>query len=116
MAGLFACGIERWFLWGILTGILDMLPFVGSGIVLLPVAVFSFVQGKVWSGVGCLAVYGICAFLRQILEPKLIGDKINMYPILILLSVFFAPTFPIKFSQPHKVAPSLQQRVKRVVG
>lgn len=93
MAGLFACGIERWFLWGILTGILDMLPFVGSGIVLLPVAVFSFIQGKIWSGVGCLAVYGICAFLRQILEPKLIGDKINMYPILILLSVFFGLHF-----------------------
>lgn len=93
MAGLFACGTERWFLWGILTGFLDMLPFVGSGIVLIPVAIFTFIQGKVWSGIGCLAVYGICAFLRQILEPKLIGDKINMYPILILLSVFFGLRF-----------------------
>ncbi len=93
MAGLFACGTERWYFWGILTGFLDMLPFVGSGIVLLPIAVFDFIQGKVWQGLGCLLIYGICAFLRQILEPKLIGDKINIYPIFILLSVFFGLHF-----------------------
>ena len=93
MAGLFACGVERWYLWGFLTGFLDMLPFVGSGIVLLPIAIFQFLQGKVWQGVGCFAVYGICVFLRQILEPKLIGDKMNVYPILVLLSVFFGLHF-----------------------
>ncbi len=93
MAGLLACGTQRWYLWGFLTGFLDMLPFVGSGIVLIPIAIFAFMEGRIWSGIGCLAVYGICAFLRQILEPKLIGDKINMYPILILLSVFFGLHF-----------------------
>lgn len=93
MAGLFACGVERWYLWGGLTGLLDMLPFVGSGIVLLPIAIFQFLQGKVWQGAGSLLVYGICVFLRQILEPKLIGDKMNVYPILVLLSVFFGLHF-----------------------
>lgn len=93
MAGLFACGVERWYLWGFITGFLDMLPFVGSGIILLPIAVFSFIQGKIWAGLGCIIVYGICAFLRQILEPKLIGDKMNIYPIFVLLSVFFGIHF-----------------------
>lgn len=93
VAGFFACGIERWFLLGILTGVLDMLPFVGSGIVILPIALFAFIRGNVWQGLGCLFVYGICAFLRQILEPKLIGDKINIYPIFVLLSVFFGLHF-----------------------
>lgn len=93
VAGFFACGVKNWFLLGILTGILDMLPFIGSGIVVLPVAVFAFIRGNVWQGSGCLLVYGICTFLRQILEPKLIGDKINIYPIFILLSVFFGLHF-----------------------
>ena len=93
VAGFFACGVKNWFLLGILTGILDMLPFIGSGIVVLPVALFAFLQGRVWKGLGCLLIYGICAFLRQILEPKLIGDKINIYPIFILLSVFFGIHF-----------------------
>lgn len=93
VAGFFACGIERWFLLGIVTGILDMLPFIGSGIVILPLAIFAFLQGKVWQGLGCILIYGVCAFLRQILEPKLIGDKINIYPIFILLSVFFGIHF-----------------------
>lgn len=93
MAGLFACGVDRWYLWGFLTGFLDMLPFIGSGIVLLPVAILAFIQGNVWQGAGCLLVYGICAFLRQILEPKLIGNKMNVYPIFVLLSVFFGLHF-----------------------
>lgn len=93
MAGFFACGIEQWYLWGFLTGFLDMLPFIGSGIVLLPIAIFQFLEGKIWRGAGCLLVYGICVFLRQIMEPKLIGDKINVYPIAVLLSVFFGMHF-----------------------
>lgn len=93
VTGFFACGIERWFLLGLLTGLLDMLPFIGSGIVILPLAIFAFLQGKIWQGVGCILVYGVCTFLRQILEPKLIGDKINIYPIFILLSFFFGIHF-----------------------
>ncbi len=93
MAGLWVCGVDRWYMWGFLTGILDMLPFIGSGIVLLPIAIFMFIEGKVWQGVGSLLVYGICVFLRQILEPKLIGDKMNVYPIVVLLSVFFGMQF-----------------------
>lgn len=91
--GLFLCGKEYWFFFGVLTGFLDMLPFVGSGIVLLPIAIFLFLEGKIWSGAGCLLVYAICAFLRQFLEPKLIGDKLNIYPIFILLSIFFGLHF-----------------------
>ena len=93
VAGFWVCGVGRWYLWGILAGILDMLPFIGAGIVILPVAIFAFLQGRVWQGIGCVLIYGICTFLRQILEPKLIGDKINIYPIFILLSVFFGIHF-----------------------
>ncbi len=93
MVGLWVCGMERWYLWGFLTGFLDMLPFIGSGIVLLPIVIFMFIEGKIWQGIGSLLVYGICVFLRQILEPKLIGDKINVYPIVVLLSVFFGMQF-----------------------
>ena len=93
MAGLLVCGVQRWYLWGFLTGFLDMLPFIGSGIVLLPIAIFLFLQGNIWQGAGCLLVYGICVFLRQILEPKLIGNKLNVYPIVVLLSVFFGMQF-----------------------
>lgn len=93
VAGFFACGVKQWFLWGILTGVLDMLPFIGSGIVILPIAIFSFLQGKIWQGAVCILIYGICLFLREILEPKLIGDKLNVFPIVVLLSVFFGIRF-----------------------
>lgn len=93
VAGFFACGVNRWFFWGILTGLLDMLPFIGSGIVILPTAIFAFIQGKIWQGAVCLLIYGICIFLREILEPKLIGDKLNVFPIAVLLSVFFGIRF-----------------------
>lgn len=93
VAGFFASGVNQWFFWGIMTGILDMLPFIGSGIVILPTAIFAFLQGKIWQGAVCLLVYAICIFLREILEPKLIGDKLNVFPIVVLLSVFFGIRF-----------------------
>lgn len=93
VAGFFACGVNQWFFWGILTGILDMLPFIGSGIVILPMAILAFIQGKIWQGAAFILIYGICVFLREILEPKLIGDKLNVFPIVVLLSVFFGIHF-----------------------
>ena len=36
----------------------------------------------------CLFLYGICALIRELLEPKLIGEKVGIYPIILFASVF----------------------------
>lgn len=81
-------GIEKGWIWGILAGIMDMLPFVGTGIVLVPLAIWQLINGEIFKAVVCVIIYAMCAILRECLEPKLVGKKTGIYPIFILLSVF----------------------------
>lgn len=80
--------IEYGFLWGILAGVLDALPFIGTGIVLIPMALWQLINGSVGKALGCVILYAVCALIRECLEPKLIGEKIGVYPIAILISIY----------------------------
>lgn len=80
--------IDNGVIWGILAGVLDMLPFVGTGIVLIPLAIWQLMNGWYGKAVVCLFLYAACALLREFLEPRLIGKKVGIYPIAILLSVY----------------------------
>ena len=73
---------------GILTGILDVLPFVGTGITLLPFMLWKFVNGEITRGVILLVTFLVAATARELLEPKLIGKRMNILPVLILLAVY----------------------------
>jgi len=81
-------GIEGGAAFGIFAGIMDMLPFIGTGIVLIPLAIWQFLNGWYVQAVVCLLLYVGCAILREMMEPKLIGDKVGIYPIAILLAVY----------------------------
>lgn len=89
------CGLGYWILGqtnpillGIVTSFLDVLPFIGTGIILVPLALYTVIQGNFLQAVGFLVLYAICALIREFLEPKLIGEKIGIYPIGVLLSIY----------------------------
>ncbi len=81
-------GIPNGVLWGLLAGVLDALPFIGTGGVLVPLSLQQFFAGNYVQGAACLLVYVACIFIRELLEPKLIGKKIGVSPVLILLSIY----------------------------
>lgn len=80
--------VENSWLFGLIAGILDAFPFIGTGIVLVPLSIWLFLKGHIIKAVLCLFLYGICALLRELLEPKLIGEKVGIYPIVLFASVF----------------------------
>lgn len=86
--GFWIMRMPNWFGLGIITAILDVLPFIGTGIVLLPLSIVMFLQGNIAAGVGSILLYVVCAFTREMLEPRLIGDKVGIYPIIILISIY----------------------------
>lgn len=81
-------GIRHGILWGILAGILDALPFIGTGIVLVPLMVVQLFSGNYVRAVVCIVLYIVCIFLREMLEPRLIGRRIGVTPIMVLLSLY----------------------------
>ncbi|MDE5891987.1 MAG: AI-2E family transporter [Acetatifactor sp.] len=81
-------GIRHGALWGLLAGLLDALPFIGTGIVMMPLAVAALFQGNYGSAVVCLVLYAACVFLRELLEPRLIGKRMGISPIAVLMAVY----------------------------
>lgn len=89
------CSVTFWilrypvpFFWGYLVGFLDMLPFIGTGITLIPLALFEFILGNTKRAVAVILLYIVCYFVRQFMEPRLIGKKVGIHPLIILISVF----------------------------
>lgn len=73
---------------GIIIGVLDALPLIGVGIILVPWAIYYFISGEVKKGLIMGIIFVICYITREVLEPKLIGGNIGMHPIISLISIY----------------------------
>ena len=73
---------------GVVIGICDALPFIGTALVFVPWAVVMFFQGKIWLGIYYLFLAGATCMLRQLLEPKLIGQRVGANPLVVLISIY----------------------------
>lgn len=73
---------------GILTGLLDVLPVVGPGLVFLPWALYHLIVGDTMFGVWLIVTYGGLVVGRTILEPRVIGDRIGVHPLATLMSLY----------------------------
>ncbi len=77
------------FIIAIGVAILDLLPFFGTGTVLLPWAAIKFISGDYTTVIGLLIIWGVGQLARQIIQPKIVGDSVGLAPIptIILLYV-----------------------------
>lgn len=73
-------GISYSGLLAVVIAIVDFLPFFGAGTVLVPWAVYRLMTGSYTYAVILLVIYVVVLIVRQLLEPKLIGDNIGMSP------------------------------------
>lgn len=85
---LSVAGVPGGILFGILAGVLDVLPFIGTGIVLVPLSIWQLLNGEYVRMTVCLILYGVCIVTRELLEPKLIGQRIGVAPVCMLLAVY----------------------------
>ena len=86
--GLAVLGVPYAFLLAVLLAVVDLLPLLGTGIILVPWAVLCLLLGQVKLGVGLLILYGVSTLVRQILEPKLIGDGLGLHPLVSLGTMY----------------------------
>ena len=86
--GLTILGVEYSVLIAMVIAVFDILPVVGSGTIMLPWAVISLVTGDIKRGVGLLILYVIITVIRQIIEPRIVGDHVGLHPLLTLMCMF----------------------------
>ncbi len=86
--GLSVLGIRYAFLLSWLIAIVDFLPLLGTGVILIPWGVISLLLGEYRLGVGLLILYGICTLLRQLMEPRFIGRGLGLHPLASLIAMY----------------------------
>lgn len=76
------------FLIGIGIAIMDALPILGSGLILVPWAIVMLFQGDIYTAAILFTIYLITQVIREVLEPKLIGNRIGMRPLATLVAMY----------------------------
>ncbi len=70
------------------TAFLDALPFFGSGAVLWPWSLVSFISGDIRMGICTIVIYVVIFVVRQLIEPKIVSKNIGTNPLLTLISMY----------------------------
>jgi predicted PurR-regulated permease PerM len=78
--------IPLWGLIAFLVALVDIIPMIGSGMVMIPWAAIVLISGNTRLAVGLLVVYAVIFVTRQILDPVINGKRIGVKPIFTLLS------------------------------
>ena len=75
--GLHILGIENALVIAFLIAIFDVLPVLGTGGIMLPWILISFLNNQAKTGVGLLILYLVITVIRNIIEPKIVGKQIG---------------------------------------
>ena len=67
---------------------LDLLPFFGTGTVLIPWAIIKLFNADYMIAIGLLIIWGVGQLARQLIQPKIVGDSIGVPPLPTLFLLF----------------------------
>lgn len=93
LVGLWILKREYALIAAAVTAILDILPVLGSGTVLIPWALLAFLTGDKTLAFGLLVLYIIITAVRNVVEPKILGSRVGLPPIIMLISAFLGLKF-----------------------
>lgn len=87
LIGFFIFKIDNFALIAMITAILDILPVVGVGTVLIPWGIFEFVVGNIPLGIELIILYIVITVVRNIVEPKIVGGELDLHPLATLFAM-----------------------------
>lgn len=88
LGGFFLLGVRQKLLMALLTALVDAVPLLGTGTVLLPWALVSLLSGEPVRSVGLLGIYVTALLTRSALEPKLLGRQLGLDPLAALAALY----------------------------
>ncbi len=71
-----------------LVALIDALPVFGTGTVLIPWAIYLLLMGEISRGLYIALLYGIITVIRNIIEPRILGDHIGLNPLVMLICFY----------------------------
>lgn len=88
LIGLLVLKVNYSVVLALLIAFLDMLPFFGTGTVLVPWAVLELLSSDYKMAIGLFVLYVVTQLVRQLIQPKVLGDSIGLNPMLALIFIY----------------------------
>lgn len=88
LAGFLVLGVKYSYILAILIAILDFLPLFGTGTALIPWALIKLLSGEYAFAAGMALLYVLTQVVRQIIQPKIVGDSMGLPPLWTLLFLY----------------------------
>lgn len=88
LLGLLVLGVNYPLAIALLVTIVDLLPILGVGSVLVPWAIYQLVVGDLFTGIGLIVLFILITVIRRVLEPKVIGDAVGIGALPALISMY----------------------------
>lgn len=92
-AGLLILNISYGPVWALLVALVDAVPVLGTGTVLIPWALISLLQHQPLQAVGLLCTYAAAFLTRTVLEPRLVGKQLGLDPLVTLIFFYIGYKF-----------------------
>ncbi len=85
--GFAVAGLSSPAIWGAVMGVFSLIPFIGTGIIWFPAALWLLFSGDVWQG-AFLLIFGasIISTVDNILRPRLVGRDTQIHPLMVFFS------------------------------
>lgn len=87
-AGFFLLRIEYAPLWAMVVSLVDALPILGTGTILVPWSLICLVQHDTARAIGLLGIYAAASLTRSMLEPRFVGRQLGLDPLVTLISLY----------------------------
>ncbi|NKF06040.1 AI-2E family transporter [Clostridium gasigenes] len=81
-------GVKNSLFLGIICGMLDILPYVGTIIVFIPIIIYNIIIKRYLIVIGFVALYLLVLINKQILEAKFLSSKLDIHPLVVMLSIY----------------------------
>lgn len=88
LTGFFLLRVPHGPLWAVLVALVDAFPILGTGTVLVPWSLVSFLQGDRTLAFGLLGLYLAVALTRSVLEPRFLGKQLGLDPLVTLMALY----------------------------
>lgn len=86
--GFTIIGIQNAPVLAAIIAVIDILPVLGTGGVLIPWTIISIITGDIKLGISIAVLYIIILVVRNIVEPKIVGSQVGLHPVITLASMF----------------------------
>jgi len=86
--GFLIIGVKYAFLISLPIALIDILPVLGTGTVLIPWGIVCLTQQDYFTGFALLILYAVIIIIRNIIEPKIVGSNIGLYPVVTLITIY----------------------------